>query len=174
MPGEPIGERLAFAPLTPGQFNALRSQYLNPRIAPGASDPPLAVLCDGKVVGVVGYNLQGVKLARGQAYMGSDFAVAPTDYRRLSKLVVLAALSREAQQLMQRAFSRRFLEVKTTAFTQNPVSMKYRGLLSLDKRAESPDPGFAYMLNYSAPLGQHTLRRSTTSTATRPPGRPGE
>ncbi|MGH9249343.1 MAG: hypothetical protein ACRD0W_07495, partial [Acidimicrobiales bacterium] len=155
MPGEQIGDRLGFASLSEGQFNALRSQYLNPRIAPSHADLPLGVTCDGKLIGVVAFRRSPFE--RSEAYLMSDFPVAPTSYQRLSKLVLLAALSREGQLLMQRYSSHRITHLTTTAFSDRPVSMKYRGIFHLDKRADSTDPAFRYMLNYSARMGERTL-----------------
>ena len=95
-------------------------------------------------------------------YLLSDFPVAGTDYPRLSKLVLYAALSKEAQALAQRSLSRRVKHAVTTAFTDNPVSMKYRGLFELIGRKELPrgsDPvkDHRYMLNYAAAMGAWTL-----------------
>ena len=64
-----------------------------------------------------------------EIYLMSDFAVASSDYPKLSKLVVMAACSKEMQHLMQNAMSRPVRKIATTAFTQNPVSMKYRGTM---------------------------------------------
>lgn len=124
---------LSLVLLKPGQFNALRSRYLNPRIAPGAANLAVAVKDGaGRVLGV--FAMAPSSFTPDEAYLLSDFAVAPTGYPRLSKLIVLAATSSEARLLCQRAFCRR-RAVSTTAFSNNPVSMRYRGLLRLTKRA---------------------------------------
>ncbi|GHE06545.1 hypothetical protein GCM10010339_47480 [Streptomyces alanosinicus] len=70
---------------------------------------------------------------------------------------VLAATSAEAQLLCQRAFSRRIGAVSTMAFGNNPVSMKYRGLLRLTKRGPSNEDGWKYQLLYQGAMGGHTL-----------------
>jgi hypothetical protein len=157
-PGEEIGRRLALAPLTSGQFNALRSQYLNPKIAPAGATWAYAVLVDGKIIGAFAF--QRSTYFPDEAYLLSDFAVAPSDYPRLSKLVLLAATSSEARLIMQRAMSRRLDGVSTTAFSRNQMSMKYRGLFQLVKKAATPDdPDWAWMLTYRSPLGGHTLKQ---------------
>ncbi|GAA2351117.1 hypothetical protein SVIO_040200 [Streptomyces violaceusniger] len=102
-----------------------------------------------------------------EAYLLSDFAVAPTDYPRLSKLIVLAATSTEAQLLCQRAFSRRIRAVSTTAFSNNPVSMKYRGLLRLTKRGPSNEEGWQYQLQYQGVMGEHSLAEALEKWAKR-------
>ncbi|MBM9505279.1 hypothetical protein ITX44_12125 [Streptomyces sp. KK5PA1] len=154
--GEELNGPLSLALLKPGQFNALRSRYLNPRIAPGAANLAVAVKDGaGRVLGV--FAMAPSSYTPDEAYLLSDFAVAPTDYRRLSKLIVLAATSSEARLLCQRAFSRRIRAVATTAFSNNPVSMKYRGLLRLTKRGPSNEDGWTYQLQYQGAMGGHTL-----------------
>lgn len=154
-PGQTIGGRLALAKLTAGQFNALRAFYLDPRIAPATAMLPLAVLADGVIIGVIGLNRPNY--GRAGAYLLSDFAVGPTDYPRLSKLVLMAALSRETQALIERTLSHRVRSIVTTAFSDRPVSMKYRGLFRMVKRTETPEGPRRYQLQYEAPAGQWTL-----------------
>lgn len=154
-PGDTIGERLALAPLKPEHFRTLRSQYLNKQIKPADPMWSYGVMVDGVLVGAFGYNRD--KFGGTAVYLMSDFAVAPSDYPRLSKLVVLAATSREAQLLLQSAQSKRITAVTTTAFAQKPVSMKYRGLLTQTKREKSKDPAYAWQLQYEGAMGQHTL-----------------
>ncbi|MEV0281792.1 hypothetical protein AB0I22_36150 [Streptomyces sp. NPDC050610] len=88
--GEELLGPLRLSMLKPGQFNALRSRYLNPRIAPGAANLAVAVKDgNGKILGV--FAMAPSSFTPDEAYLLSDFAVAPTDYPRLSKLIVLAA-----------------------------------------------------------------------------------
>ncbi|MFF7892456.1 hypothetical protein ACFZDI_11175 [Streptomyces sp. NPDC007907] len=93
---------LTLSLLKPGQFNALHSQYLNPKIAPGAATLAVAVK-DGKgrVLAPRVFAMAPSSFMPDEVYLLSDSVVAPTDYPRLSKL--------------------------TTAFSNNPVSTKYRG-----------------------------------------------
>lgn len=160
-PGDRVGDHLALAPLTMGQFNALRSQYLNPRIPPGSGDLACAVTADGTIVGVVCFYMRPAYDPHG-IYLLSDFAVAPTSEPRLSKLVLLAATTSEARRLVQRIHSRRIGWLSTTAFSDRPVSMKYRGVLKLTSRNPSKDPAFRWMLNYEGPLGERTLDEALT------------
>jgi len=167
-------QQLALLPSA--QFNDLRSQYLNAAIRPGGAKASLAgqyvaVLVGGVIIGAyaLSFDPQLCTIADGQVeppsvYLLSDFAVGPTDEPRLSKLVVMAALSREAQLLAERRLAQRWRSVVTTAFAKHPVSMKYRGLLNLIGRAqvESADfeGGTGYKLTYGGPLGRHTLAES--------------
>jgi hypothetical protein len=71
---------------------------------------------------------------------------------------VLALVTREAQQHYQHALNCRIRSVVTTAFTNRPVSMKYRGILNLiDRKDREPDDATKYALNYGALIGGRTL-----------------
>jgi hypothetical protein len=105
VPGQRLGETLALAPLSMGQFATLRSQYMNHNIRPGTPTMALAVLVDGAVVGA--FALSTPKYDPHNVYLLSDFPVAPTSYGRLAKLMLYAALSTEAQFLTQRAMNTR-------------------------------------------------------------------
>ena len=164
-PGVELTGRLSFAKLSPGQFNALRSKYLNPKIPPGAALLPIAVLDAGNIVGVAAVNRDPYDPSG--MYLLSDFAVAPTDYKNPAKLVLLAFLSAEGQRLMESSVSGRVRRVTTTAFTNNPVSMKYRNVGVLTKRSESKDPNWKYQLQYEFPVGTHTLAEAWAKWSTR-------
>lgn len=103
-------------------------------------------------------------------YLLSDFPVTPTKYKRLAKLVLYAALSKESKLLAERLVNKRIRSLVTTAFTKKPVSMKYRGLFDVlnKKRLPGVEEGETDMskiyyndgwqLNYGAPMGQWTLQ----------------
>jgi hypothetical protein len=174
-PGDDIGNRLSLAPLDAAQFQALRSQYMNPGIKPGQASLPVAVLCDGKMIGVFAFSTAPTLTNWSQIegptiYLLSDFPVAPTSYPRLSKLVLYAALSIESKLLAERVSHQRVRSVVTTAFARRPVSMKYRGLFDLLTRAETKSDlpagggGIAdayysqgFKLNYASGIGRWTL-----------------
>jgi hypothetical protein len=157
-PGEELGERLGLVPMTQGQFNALRAAYMHIPMAPAGVQQAVAVTVDGVIIGAYGLTtpnaFAGFNVTEPYLYMMSDFAVSPTDYPRLSKLVLYAVLSTEARMLMQRFSNRRVRSLVTTAFSQKPVSMKYRGLFTLLNRKETDD---GYALNYAADVGKWTL-----------------
>lgn len=156
-PDDELGDELTLHPLTGPQFNSLRSAYLDKGIAPGQPLFSCAVASGGRVIGAFGYLPPKYGL---DAYLMSDFGVAPTQYRRLSKLIVMAAISAEAQALVQRALSKRVVGWATTAFTNNPTSGKYgRGVpgVKLYSRKKCDDGVHEYQLQYGGPLGQWTL-----------------
>ncbi|MFR9675786.1 hypothetical protein [Streptomyces sp. TR02-1] len=157
-PRDDLGERLSLHVLTAQQFNGLRSMYLDRRIPPGTPALAVGVACDRRLIGAFGY--LPPKYDPDTAYLMSDFPVGWSKYKRLSKLIVMAALSREAQMLLQRSMNRRLTGMATTAFTDRPMSGKYgRGVpgLKLTKRSPCEDGMHEWQLQYEGPLGQWTL-----------------
>lgn len=173
LPGQELEGPLRLAEITHAQFATLRSAYMNAHIRPGSAQIAVAVLAGDHLIGVfaaIARPTQYVDPFR--AYLLSDFPVAPTDYPRLSKLVLYAALSREAEVLYKRAGNADIRRILTTAFSQNPVSMKYRGLFQLHSRKEldldkeawaadipRDDPYYSqkWMLNYLSDTGRWSL-----------------
>jgi hypothetical protein len=148
--------------LSPPQFNALRSQYLNPTITPADADVCYGLMLGDVLVGAFALTLNSpfsrMRNGSEQAYLISDFPVAPTDERRLSKLIVMAILSREVKQLAERACNRRIRVIVTTAFSDRPVSMKYRGLLTLTGRKDAKQAKHGRrLLNYAGDAGRWSL-----------------
>jgi len=170
--GEKLGEKLTLHTLSEGQFQALRSQYMSEKIRPGVAMNAYAVCCDGRLIGVYALSTNrtgGMIVNPRQVYMLSDFPVAPTSYAHLAKLILFAALSNESRLLAERMVNGRVTEVKTTAFTERPSSMKYRGLFKIDSRKEREDAGTIYgdptddegygryQINYLSPIGRWSL-----------------
>jgi hypothetical protein len=161
--GRAIEGPLRVLPIRPSQFNSLRAQYLDPKITPAQASHPFAVVCGDRLVGAMAFSPANPQTADATAakigpfvYMLSDFAVAPTDYPRLSKLMLYAARSSEVRSWLEQRLQQRVQSILTTAFSDNPVSMKYRGVFDLLARKEGRE-GHAFMLNYSAPAGSWTL-----------------
>ena len=147
-------------PLSNGQFQEIRSRYLDVRIQVGQAGNAYGVTVGGKLVGVFALNdgaLQG--RPSDTAYLMCDFAVAPTKYKKLSKLILMTVLSDEAKLLAERMTRRRIRRIATTAFSDNPVSMKYRGVFELHKREEqnTETETHKYRLVYGADMGQHSM-----------------
>jgi hypothetical protein len=154
-----LGDRMALHMLSGGQFAAIRSQFMSKTIKPGSPLLACGVSVDGKIVGAFAF--LPPKFEPTSAYLMSDFPVSWSRYRRLAKLIVMAANTREAQLLLQRSLSRRITDWSTTAFTDNPNSAKYgRGIpgVKLEKRTEPAADGVhRYQLQYGGPMGQRTL-----------------
>ena len=185
-PTDDLGLTLHITALTGDQFSLLRSKYMNHGIIPGSATLPVAVMVDGILIGVFAFSsapsmaqwdthVQGPYI-----YLLSDFPVANTKYRHMAKLVLYAALSKEAKLLAECSARKRIRSVVTTAYTQRPVSMKYRGLFRLLTRKDTAkkDHGLAegssnsyysqkFELNYGSDAGRWTLAEGFAEWMTR-------
>lgn len=173
---EDIGESMSLVMLKNEHFQALRSQYMNPHIKPGSATAAIGVIVDQKLIGVYAFSASPTlsnwckHIETPTIYLLSDFPVAPSKYKRLAKLVLYAALSKESQAIAQKITNHRVRSLVTTAFSKRPVSMKYRGLFHLlnKKKLDGVDEdetdmskiyyNEGYQLNYGAPMGQWTLQ----------------
>lgn len=155
------GSRLTLHPIRSlEQFNSLRSQFMSRTINPGKPLQTVAVAVDGHIVGAFAW--MPPKHEPHTAYLLSDFPVPWTRHRRLSKLVVMAALSTEARALLQQFVPKQMTHVLTTAYSNNPKSAKYgRGtgmtLHSRTEGVEQTDGIHRYQLEYRAAFGSRSL-----------------
>jgi hypothetical protein len=158
-PGDVLGDRLWLKPLTQGQFIGLRAKYLNAHItvSTGNLNYPHAVMVDDRMIGVIAYGMWTPTAGGNEMLLLTDFAVEPHDYPKLSKLVVMATRSKEIQRLIERGNTRRLRRLTTAVFTNNPVSMKYRGLYDFTEREEQHGGVFRYKITYKADAGTWTL-----------------
>lgn len=141
---------LTLAEITQGQMNLLRSSYLSPSIIPATALFNLGVLVDGKLIGALGFQRSKYGTVN-EIYMMSDFAIRPIRYRRGSKLVLAAAVSREIKDVASQRIGSRVERIHTTAFTNRPSSMKYRGLFEVTNRKEG-------LVNFVAEAGKWNLK----------------
>jgi hypothetical protein len=111
------------------------------------------VFAGGKLFGFLvfqSYSLKG-RANDGSIYMLSDFVVPSRRYRRLAKLLLMTARTKEIREYLQDRLMRRVDHTLTAAFTDKPVSKKYRGVFKLAKRGK----GF---LNHRGDFGDTTLK----------------
>ena len=140
-----------------------KDAFLSKRIQYGQGMWAFSVFVDGKVVGFLEYHVP--RYGRDGIYLMADFAVPGTPYRRLSKLVLALAIAGETRQALERINEIRLHGVFTTAFTDKPVSMKYRGVLNLLNRGET-DEGEKF-LNYGAEFNAQTWQETLAEWLTR-------
>ncbi|MDO8281063.1 MAG: hypothetical protein Q7U10_00310 [Thermodesulfovibrionia bacterium] len=135
--------------------NHYRHLFLSKKIEPTGGDLSILVFAGDQLFGFLifsGYSKsKGVK--DNSIYMLSDFVVL-SKYKRLSKLLLMVSKCHEVQKLLQEKYIRRVDTIITTAFTKQPVSMKYRGLYELHKRGE----GF---LNYKTGFDDTSIKEVT-------------
>lgn len=156
-PDQEIGDTLSLVRLDGPQIDGLRAKYLDRRIAPGSVNFGVGVLVDGHLVGCYAFRDAVASFDPECAYLMADFAIRPTRYKNLAKLVLCAAVSNESKLLIERVMNRRLRRTSTTAFADRPVSMKYRNLFRLDGRRDADDGVHRYVLNYSSELGRWPL-----------------
>ncbi len=134
--------------MTPIQSTAIqpyKAMYLARNIDFSTGMYGFAVSLDSKVIGFLEFSL-GTTGGSEDWYLFADFSVGWKFHPRASKLVTMLALCNEVRRDLEIRVLRRREQVSTTAWTDKPVSMKYRGVFELVKRDEARG-----MLNYRAP-----------------------
>ncbi|MDP2167961.1 MAG: hypothetical protein Q8J64_06495 [Thermodesulfovibrionales bacterium] len=151
-------------------INHYRNMYLSKKIEPGSGGPCYMVFatpppaCHSREGGNPSPRLFGFLIfqsysQRGgkadEIYLLSDFVVPSARHRRLAKLLLMALKCREVREELEARTVRRYRSILTTAFTDKPVSMKYRGLFELVKRGTGAAGQF---LNYRAEFENTSLK----------------
>ncbi len=124
--------KVEIAQIDSARMSFLKTIYLAKGIKFVTGLADFLVLLDDKVAGGFTYTQSkfGDKLTG--VYLLSDFAL--NGRRRLAKLVALMATSKSIIDRLNRRWLTRITEVSTTAFTDKPVSMKYRGIYKIANR----------------------------------------
>lgn len=125
---------------------------MSKHIEPGSGGPCYLVFAGGKLFGFLifqAYSRLGGK--KNEIYMLSDFVVPSTTYSRLAKLLLMVTQCQDMKVLLEERLLARRHTIFTTAFTDKPVSMKYRGVYELAKRGK----GF---LNYRTEFTSSTFQ----------------
>lgn len=159
--------RIALVPIPSNDIQYYKGLYLARNIDFTAGQQGFAVLADGAVFGFI-----EMSLGKGQIgfkfkdrkyngvefwYMLSDFPVEPKPHGKVSKLIVMLALSREMRRILERSNLRKSAGVFTTARTARPVSMKYRGPMTLLHRGVKDGEPY---LNYVALWPETTIEEA--------------
>jgi hypothetical protein len=134
---DPVDGPLTIRRLDRAEYAYQRAVYMGHAVAGGrgGSRPDLAfaVLLGGRLIGcvawrwVMGRDVRILSLPGPSLEMIGDFAV-PGGPPRLSKLVVAASLSREMHDELVEVSAIPFRSARTSVFSENLASMKYRGL----------------------------------------------
>ncbi len=133
-------------PTTAQHMNFLKDRYLAKGIIHVAGMLNYLVYLDGRLAG--GFIFTRDKGGGpDRVYLLSDFAIARG--RKLSKLIAMLATCRAVIREIERRLIVRVEGIYTTAFTDRPVSMKYRGIFDLVGRK----PG---ALNYVSIVRERT------------------
>ena len=152
--------RVRLERITTTDLACFKNAYLNKHILFASGKWAFAAMVDGVVVGFLEFDdSKSAKWGHVTAmYMMADFPVPHTAYRRLSKLMVMLAVSGETRQALERLRQYRLTSLHTTAFTDKPVSMKYRGVLEVAKRGQT-ESGQKF-LNYDGKFNDKTWQET--------------
>ena len=148
--------RITYQKTDNNHMNYYKNLFLKKGIDHVTGLSPLLVLLDGYLFGfllfdVIRYGMDQEKATCG-VYLLSDFIISHP-IKKLSKLLLLATTTKELQTLLKAKFVQAVNFILTTAFTDKPVSMKYRGIYKLMKRGK----GF---LQYATPCGTITTEEA--------------
>jgi hypothetical protein len=127
------------------QMNFLKDGHLSKGIKHTDGSNNFLVFLDRCLAG--GFILDKDKWDATVLYMLCDFSLSPKS--RVSKLIAMLATSETVTQRLEVKFLQRIESLCTTAFTDNPVSMKYRGVWDLVAR----NPG---SLQYASKVRRQT------------------
>jgi hypothetical protein len=105
------------------------------------------VVIDGAVVGVAQVS-DGLAFGSDYAVIFSDPACPYSNYKRLSKLIVQVICTKEFLKMFNDMTMWEHTGFTTRVFTNEPVSMKYRGLFELADRIEEKEGNYKYKLVY--------------------------
>lgn len=136
-------------PTGAGEMNFLKERYLARGIVHTTGSDNFLVFVGGRLCGGFIYMTGGDPTSfKGRdplrsLYLLSDFSVSRE--RRLSKLIAMLATCKLCVSIAERKQLRHYQQVVSTAFTDKPVSMKYRGIYDLIGRGEGH-------LNYASPV----------------------
>ncbi|GMV18339.1 MAG: hypothetical protein AMXMBFR56_65630 [Polyangiaceae bacterium] len=124
------------------EMNFVKDKYLATGLAHSDGMMRWLIFLDGKLAGGFIYTMSSMGGSDPtEVYLLCDFSVRQE--RRLSKLIAMLATGQDQIRVWERARLIRIKLLRTTALTDKPVSMKYRGIYELLSRK----PGF---LNYGS------------------------
>jgi hypothetical protein len=133
------------------QLVAYKEAFLSKDIAYCSGNWAFAVSLDGTIAGFLEFAPRHFR--RDEMYIMADFIPPGSSYPRLSKLIVMMAIAGETHRLLERICEYYVRDVYTTAFTNRPVSMKYRGVDDVNGAPGRSQLGFTHVGNKRSHLG---------------------
>jgi hypothetical protein len=124
----------------------VRGMYLKKSITPAPGRWNFLIYLDDMLAGVLVYDVAKFGPREDSLYLLSD--VSTTREGRVSKLIARLALNAGLAQHMAGKALKPLGYVVTTAFSDHPVSMKYRGVFELLSRKPAEPPMTGFQLQY--------------------------
>lgn len=90
-------------------------------------------LCNGRAFGFASFTKFLGTRGKDIIFCQSDFVIKSAT-KRISKLLIMLLLSQETKRLLMRQHNYAYSGIQTAVYTDNPVSMKYRGVYDLVER----------------------------------------
>lgn len=146
--------QLRVLPVPETHISFLREAFLKKGIAFGTGDYGVLVFIDDMLVGAISYRKP--MFAGFPLYVLTDLVISHEG--RLAKLVARVATLRDTFRPFERKLLQRFSTIRTTAYSDYPDAMKYRGSWKVETRKETDDgPAGKYEINYLAEARSETL-----------------
>jgi len=147
-------------PADAGNLNYIKDMYLGKGIIHTTGMANYFVLIDGMLVGGIIYSLSKFASkgydSREILYLLSDVVLKSEG--RLSKLVAMLAASREVVRPVERKLTQKIRFVITTARSQKPVSMKYRGIYEKLSVREADPPETGLIIQYGSTIRDQSIQ----------------
>ena len=141
-------------PSNGGRLNFLKNIYLKKSIAHVTGQGSYEIYIDGMLVGGMIYSRS--KFGKNtELYLMSDFSTSRLG--RIAKLIARVATNREVIRHLDLKFIEQHATILTTAFSDHPAAMKYRGSWEVRSRVNGPPGGPKFILNYESAVREETL-----------------
>lgn len=128
--------KISLVVVRPADVLPYKFAYMPASINPVTGQLAIAVIAKNSIVGFLEFSISMYRRSGHDVYLLSDFAV-PTKYKRLSKLIAMLSVSADVLDIIKTHMLISPKRVFTTAFTDKPVSMKYRGVFKVSGRGKS-------------------------------------
>lgn len=127
-----MNSKITVLPCNVSDVNYYKAFYMSNRVNyTTGGDLGLVFLADGKAFGFA--SLSKRLSNESQVFVQSDFVVASQE-KRLSKLLIMLLKSSDTRKIICRKLFHYYDGLKTSVYTDKPVSMKYRSVFELERR----------------------------------------
>ncbi len=140
--------RIDIVPVSGNVGNHYRMMWVK-KAEMGNMGTPFLVLVDGKIAGLLVLE-SGVKFGTDLVLIVSDPAAPTSRYKRLSKLMLYLCCTETVLRMVNDKTMWEHSGFTTRVLTNNPVSMKYRGLFDLAKREDMKEGNYKHKLIYQS------------------------